>query len=96
MKRHARIQYVGLPGFTSAFFDAVSRLIQFGDQIRCAKVLSGTSGHALLLTVNADRMSLSDRVLSGYASKVPWAIRVLALLDRCGANIEDTTFDRAC
>lgn len=67
----AGIEYAGVPGVTAECRDAIMRLLQFGDEITHARILSNSGTHGLLLTVNVgDRIAIKsglDRVTRGKA-----------------------------
>jgi len=64
-RRSAAVQYMGIPGSSSDCRDAVIRLLQHGDRIVEAKILTHDNDHALLLAVNE-----GDEIVikSGFAS----------------------------
>ena len=69
-KQPACIEYHGGPGVTQPCLDAVIRLIQFGDQITKAQILSAdgdpVTEHCFLLTVNDDLVAIKSGFASGY------------------------------
>lgn len=92
----SEIQYVGLPGATDTCENAVMRLIQFGDKITFARILTHSTKHALLLTVNGYEIVA---VRSGFEAGYPGSgyngsgsqalARVIRLLADYGAKIEE-------
>lgn len=87
----AGIQYFGLPGVSSDCQDAVMRLLQYGDQITHAKILTCSHEHCLLLAVNVgDLIAVKSGFGSGYAGEGSHAFSyVLQLLDAHGAEIKE-------
>ena len=65
----AGIEYHGGPGVTQLCFDAIMRLIQFGDHITKVQILSSprthVTDHCLILTVNVGNLIA---IKSGFAS----------------------------
>jgi CelD/BcsL family acetyltransferase involved in cellulose biosynthesis len=57
-KQSAGIEYSGLAGISASCKEGVMRLLQFGDRITGARILSCSKGHCpvhcLLLTVDSD------------------------------------------
>lgn len=91
----ARIEYSGLAGISQACQDAVMRLLQYGDRITRARILSCSKNHCLLLTVNVgDLVAVKSGFASGYGGGGPHAFSyVLRLLDAHGAEIEEYDVD---
>jgi hypothetical protein len=87
----AGIQYSGLPGVTAACKDAVMRLIQFGDRVSAATILTCASTHCLLLTLNVDeQIAIKSGFGSGYGGEGPRGFSyVLQVLDTHGAEIDE-------
>src|SRR4051812_7660644 len=87
----AGIQYSGLPGISSDCQDAVMRLLQYGDQITRARILSCSREHCLLLTINVgDLIAIKSGFGSGYLGEGSHAFSyVLQLLDSHDAQIEE-------
>src|SRR5260370_32612901 len=85
------IEYAGAPGVTAACKDAVMRLIQYGDHITRARILSYSNEHCLLLTVNCgDLIAVKSGFASGYEGEGPSGLSfVLQLLEAHGAEIEE-------
>jgi hypothetical protein len=76
-KSPACIQYVGLAGITSDCKDAVMRLLQYGDRINRARILSSpmhphSKSHGFLLTINeGDLVAVKAGFASGYGGEGP-------------------------
>jgi uncharacterized protein (TIGR02391 family) len=88
---HNGIQYVGLPGVTHDCEQAVVRLIQCGENIERARILSNSNEHCLLLTVGVgDLIAVKSGFTSGYEGTGPHAFSyVLQLFDLHGVKIEE-------
>jgi hypothetical protein len=68
----AGIEYVGLPGISEECQNAVLRLLQFGDKITHARILSSSGDHCLLLTVHVgDIVAVKSGFASGYLGEGP-------------------------
>jgi hypothetical protein len=68
----AMIEYAGVPGASKECQDAVIRLIQFGDRITRARILTYEREHCLLLTVNVgDLVAVKSGFASGYGGEGP-------------------------
>lgn len=91
MKPNATIQYVGLAGVTSSCSDAVARLVQFGDRVKSAKILSRGRTHALLLTTDFEEtIAVRAGFASGYRGEGPSGFSsILVLLKEYGVQIEE-------
>lgn len=87
----AGIQYFGLAGVSSACKSAIVRLLQFGDHIHNAKLLTCSNAHCFLLNVNYDElMAIKSGFSSGYAGEGPSALStVLQLLYRHSVDMEE-------
>jgi hypothetical protein len=87
----ACIQYMGLPGISEDCKEAIMRLIQFGDNITSARILSCDRTHCLLLTINVgDTVAIKSGFASGYGGEGPTAFSfVLQLLEAHGAEIDE-------
>ncbi len=87
----AGIQYAGEPGISGACLTAVMRLLQFGDRITLARILSCSNEHCLLLTVNVgDLIAVKSGFGSGYRGEGSHAFSyVLELLDVYKVSIEE-------
>ncbi len=95
--RLAGIQYVGLAGVSEVCAQAVQRMLQYGDHIASAMLLTSGHDHCLLLVVNEDyKVAVKSGFASGYRGEGPSALsRVLKLLLDHGADIEEVEVDRA-
>lgn len=89
----ARIEYSGLAGISQACQDAVMRLLQYGDRITRARILSCSKNHCFLLTVNVgDLVAVKSGFASGYGGGGPHAFSyVLRLLDATVPRSRSTT-----
>lgn len=87
----AGIEYSGQPGVSKYCKDAVMRLLQYGDRITHARILSCSNTHCLLLTVNyGDLNAVKSGFGSGYYGEGAHAFSyVLQLLDAHGAEIDE-------
>ena len=91
----AGIQYFGLAGVTSSCKDAIVRMIQFGDKINEAKLLTGTgensATHCFLLNVNCDELvAIKSGFSSGYSGEGPKGLSVvLELFIRHGIEVDE-------
>jgi hypothetical protein len=92
----AGIEYSGIPGASRECQNAVMRLLQFGDEITRARILSNSNFHCLLLTVNAgDIVAVKSGFSSGYGGEGPRRFSyVIQLLDTYGADLEEYEVDR--
>jgi hypothetical protein len=70
-KENAGIEYVGQPGVSKDCQDAVLRLLQYGDRVTQARILSSSRDHSLLLTVNGDLVAVKSGFASGYLGEGP-------------------------
>jgi uncharacterized protein Ymh len=93
----AGIEYYGLPGVSAACQEAVARLLQFGDEITRARILSFSNRHCLLLTVNAgDLIAVKSGFTSGYGGHGPRSLSyVLELMNRYKTEIDECEVDEA-
>lgn len=94
-KSLAGLQYLGLPGVSASCLDAIVRLIQFGDKIHNAKLLTcvgeHSNTHCFLLAINYDELvAVKTGFSSGYRGEGPAALSsALQLLERHGAELEE-------
>ncbi|MEQ1661891.1 MAG: TIGR02391 family protein [Thiobacillus sp.] len=95
--RLAGIQYVGLPGISKTCAQAIQRMLQYGDHIARATLLTSGHDHCLLLIVDEDdKVAVKSGFASGYGGEGPSALSmVLKLLLDHGANVEEVEVDRA-
>src|SRR5690606_7271572 len=95
----AEIEYHGIGGITLSCIHAVARIIQFGDKVTKAKLLSFVNDHGgvhcFLLEVNdIDLIAIKSGFSSGYGGEGPAGLSdVLQLLLRHGAEIEEFSVD---
>lgn len=91
LRRSAVVQYAGVPGSSSDCRDAVIRLLQHGDRIDEAKILTHGNEHALLLSVNeGDQVVIKSGFASGYGGTGPATFSyVLQLLEAHGVEIDE-------
>jgi hypothetical protein len=90
--RLAGIEYAGLGGISHECQDAVLRLVQYGDQITRARILSCSGSHCLLLTVNVgdDLIAVKSGFGSGYGGTGPGTFSyVLNVLREHGVQIDE-------
>jgi hypothetical protein len=87
----AMIEYAGVPGASQECQDAVVRLIQFGDRITRARILTCGRDHCFMLTVNVgDLVAVKSGFASGYGGEGPRRFSyVLQVLDSHGVEIEE-------
>jgi hypothetical protein len=95
-KQPAGIEYSGLSGVSASCGDAVMRLLQFGDRIERARILSCSNVHCLLLTVNSgDLIAVRSGFASGYGGEGPGTLSlVLRLMEAHGTEIEEYEVDQ--
>lgn len=88
-------EYHGVPGGSHDCQDAVMRLLQFGDRIVRARILTHDNDHGLLLTKeNGDRIAVPAGFSSGYGGTGPTCLSVvLQLLDTHGAELDECDVD---
>lgn len=87
----AAIEYVGLSGTTQECIDAILRLLQFGDQVTKAQILTNANTHSFLLTVNTgDLVAVKSGFASGYLGEGSAGFSyVLIVLKIHGAEIDE-------
>jgi hypothetical protein len=87
----AGIEYCGIAGGSHDCQAAVERLIQFGDQISKARILTYERDHCLLLTTHiGDLIAIKSGFSSGYGGEGPRRFSyVLRLLDVFDVEIEE-------
>lgn len=94
-KSLAGIQYLGLSGISASCLEGIIRLIQFGDKIKEAKLLScfgeHSGTHCFLLTVNYDELiAIKSGFSSGYPGEGPKTLVVaILLLQKHGVEIDE-------
>lgn len=97
LNKLAAIEYHGADGVTQHCLDAIVRLIQFGDRIEKAWLLSGGSEqwncrhHAFILSINyGDLVAIKPGFSSGYGGEGPGGLsKALQLLNRQKVEIEE-------
>ena len=91
----AGIEYLGVAGASADCKDAVMRLLQYGDRITRARILTCSNVHCILLTVNVgDLIAVKSGFTSGYGGKGPHTFSyILQLLHAHGAGIEEYQVD---
>jgi hypothetical protein len=91
----AGIQYCGIPGASRDCQDSVVRLLQFGDKITRARILSCSNRHCLLLTVNTgDLIAIKSGFSSGYGGEGPRRFSyVLELMNTHDVEIDECEVD---
>ncbi|MEX1201420.1 MAG: TIGR02391 family protein [Methylophaga sp.] len=97
LNKLAAIEYHGADGVTQHCLDAIVRLIQFGDRIEKAWLLSGEADqwncrhHAFILSINyGDLVAIKSGFASGYGGEGPGGLsKALQLLIRHKAEIEE-------
>lgn len=94
-KELAGIEYHGCEGISKSCLNAIIRLIQFGDRIEHASLLTlpeqHSSIHCFLLSVNdGDFIAIKSGFTSGYNGEGPAKFSLaLQLLERHGVEIEE-------
>ncbi len=91
LDRLAGVEYAGLPGISAECKDAVIRLLQYGDVIQSAKILTHDNDHGLLLTINVgDIVAVKTGFASGYGGEGPSTFSfVLQVLEAHKVEIEE-------
>ena len=86
-----KIQYVGVKGITKDCADAVLRMIQYGDKIKKAWILSCRDRHCILLLVNECRIfAVKTGFSSGYNGEGPRTFSyIISVLDAHGIEIDE-------
>lgn len=93
----AELEYHGSSGITQHCLDAIARLIQFGDRIEKASLLSGPADqyncrtHAFILTINyGELVVIGSGFSSGYGGEGPKGLsKALQLLIRHETDIDE-------
>ena len=87
----AGIQYVGIDGISASCHDAVRRLVQCGDRISVARILTCDQGHAMLLSMEREGLiAVKSGFSSGYRGEGPSTFSaVLQLLRVVGVEIDE-------
>src|SRR6266446_8419426 len=89
------IEYHGIAGASHECQNAVMRLLQFGDRIIRARIISCSNAHCLLLTNNVgDRIAIKSGFSSGYGGEGPRRFScALQFLNTHGAEIDECEVD---
>jgi len=87
----AGIQYIGLAGVSASCIRAVRRILQYGDRVVSAKLLTSHQSHCLLLELDSvETMAVKSGFASGYGGEGPRALAtVLNMLYAQGAEINE-------
>ena len=87
----AGIQYIGLDGVSASCYDAVRRLVQCGERIESARILTCDQEHALLLSMEREGLiAVKSGFRSGYRGEGPSTFSaVLQLLRVVGVEIDE-------
>lgn len=91
ISRSAVIQYLGEPGSSYDCRDAIIQILQHGDKITRAEILTHRTSHAFRLTINdRDRVIVKSGFASGYSGTGPHVFcYVLKLMEAHGAEIDE-------
>lgn len=91
------IEYHGIAGVSLECKEAVMRLLQFGDDLTRARIISFSSSHCLLLSNSiGDFIAIKSGFASGYGGGGPTAFSyALQLLDAHGVEIDECEVDEA-
>jgi hypothetical protein len=91
----AGIQYVGLSGITSSCIRAITRLINSGELIKHAFLITCDSNHAFILVTEYEEViAVKDGFSSGYPGEGPHGLAsALLLLYRHNVEIEEHNVD---
>jgi hypothetical protein len=89
--RLAGLEYHGVAGATADCVKAVMRLIQYGETIKRARIVSSDSDHCLLLWTDiGDCIAIKSGFASGYGGEGPRGFScVLQLLSSHGVEIDE-------
>jgi len=92
----AGIEYGGIAGGSKDCQTAVERLIQFGEEITIARILTWSNQHCLLLTnTSGDSIAIKSGFTSGYSGEGPRRFSyVLQMLRTFGIAIEEYQVDK--
>ena len=91
IRRSAVIQYLGVPGSSYDCRDAIIQILQHGDKVTRAQILTYDRNHAFRLTINdLDQVIIKSGFASGYRGTGPNVFSyVLQLLEAHGAKIDE-------
>lgn len=92
----AGIQYMGRGGTSRPCLDAIIRLIQFGDKLNEAKLLSCGGDHCILINTNYDDwVAIKSGFTSGYPGQGPHTLSIaLQILERHDVEIDEYEVSR--
>lgn len=91
------IEYSGVAGITQECLDAVMRLIQYGDQIKFARIFSCSGNHCLMLSLDCPEkiVFIKSGFGSGYNGEGPRGFSyILGLFEMHKINIDEYEVDR--
>jgi len=90
----AGIEYAGCAGASSSCYRAVERLLQAGERVQLAVIMTAGNRHGLLLKVEPDDwIAVKTGFASGYAGGGPAAFaRTLRLLEAFDVSLEEVEF----
>lgn len=85
------LQYLGAVGISARCLDSIRRLLQFGDRITDATLLSCNGRHAVILRLQSEEcIAIRSGFTSGYFGEGPRVLsEALALLDSHGCEIDE-------
>ncbi|MDO8388028.1 MAG: TIGR02391 family protein [Polaromonas sp.] len=91
LRRRAGIEYGGLAGISASCLNAVRRLLQFGECITEARILTCGRSHCLLLSYDfGQQIAIKSGFASGYGGEGPRTFaEVLLLLDEWGVDVDE-------
>lgn len=94
--RLAGIQYMGVAGISASCKGAVARMLQYGDNITKARILTSASTHCLLLEVDeGEFVAIKSGFASGYMGEGSRTFAVtLQLLYQHGVEIDECEVSR--
>ncbi len=82
---------MGLSGISAACLDAIVKLLNYGDEINNAKLLTCSKSHCFILTVDIhDLVAVKSGFSSGYNGEGPRALATaLLIFQRHGIDVEE-------
>ncbi len=92
------IQYLGVNGISSSCLEGIRRLIQWGDRIVSAKLVTCGHRHGFLLTINhRDLVVIRSGFASGYPGEGPTGLaHALRLFEIHGVEVDEVEVDSGC
>lgn len=92
------IQYLGVDGITSSCLQAIRRLIQWGDRIVSAKLITCSHRHGFLMIINhGDVVVIRSGFASGYPGEGPTGLaHALRLLEVHEVEVDEVEVDSGC